>query len=188
MRWELVPVRTRLGRLLRKGTSCGDPKAEAMCRNLLKLWPALLTFAFVPGVEPTNNRAERALRAAVLWRKGCFGNQSGNGSRFTERILTTVATLRQLDRNIVGICRCGYHISSDWPTRPASIARVIITPRGGLNDYIKSTINIGILELSRLIQATLMERRSLWEFICPKKRPPSSFDNQIPLFNFCAGH
>jgi transposase len=72
-----------------------------MCRNLLKLWPALLTSAFVPGVEPTNNRAERALRAAVLWRKGCFGNQSGNGSRFSERILTTVATLRQQDRNIV---------------------------------------------------------------------------------------
>jgi transposase len=101
MRWELVPVRTRLGRLLRLGSSCGDPKAEAMCRNLLKLWPALLTFAFVPGVEPTNNRAERALRAAVLWRKGCFGNQSENGSRFTERILTTVATLRQQNRNVV---------------------------------------------------------------------------------------
>ncbi len=101
MRWELVPVRTRLGRLLRLGVSCGDPKAEALCRNLLKLWPALLTFAFVPGVEPTNNRAERGLRGAVLWRKGCFGNQSDNGSRFTERILTTVATLRQQDRNIV---------------------------------------------------------------------------------------
>lgn len=101
MRWELVPVRLRLGKLLRLGASCGDPKAEALCRNLLKLWPALLTFAFVPGVEPTNNRAERALRGAVLWRKGCFGNQSDNGSRFTERILTTVATLRQQDRNIV---------------------------------------------------------------------------------------
>ena len=101
MRWELVPVRTRLGRLLRLGASCGDPKAEALCRNLLKLWPALLTFALVPGAEPTNNRAERALRSAVLWRKGCFGNQSDNGSRFTERILTTVATLRQQDRNIV---------------------------------------------------------------------------------------
>ena len=72
-----------------------------MCHNLLKLWPALLTFAFVSGVEPTNNRAERALRAAVLWRKGCFGNQSENGSRFTERILTTVATLRQQNRNVV---------------------------------------------------------------------------------------
>lgn len=101
MQWELVPVRTRLGKLLRQGASCGDPKAEALCRNLLKLWPALLTFAIVPGVEPTNNRAERALRGAVLWRKGCFGNQSENGSRFTERILTTVATLKQQDRNIV---------------------------------------------------------------------------------------
>ncbi len=101
MQWQLVPVRTRLGRLLRLGASCGDPKAEAMCRNLLKLWPALLTFAMVPGAEPTNNRAERALRGAVLWRKGCFGNQSDNGSRFTERILTTVATLRQHNRNIV---------------------------------------------------------------------------------------
>jgi transposase len=55
----------------------------------------------VPGAAPTNNLAERALRGAVLWRKGCFGNQSDNGSRFTERILTTVATLRQQDRNIV---------------------------------------------------------------------------------------
>jgi len=101
MQWQLAPVRTRLGRLLRLGASCGDPKAQALCRNLLKLWPALLTFARAPGAEPTNNRAERALRGAVLWRKGCFGNQSENGSRFTERILTTVATLKQQDRNIV---------------------------------------------------------------------------------------
>ena len=101
MRWELVPVRTRWGRLLRRGASCGDRKAEALCRNLLKLWPALFTFAFVPGMEPTNNRAERALRGAVLLRKGCFGNQSNNGSRFTERILTVVASLRQQERNIV---------------------------------------------------------------------------------------
>ena len=40
------------------------------------------------------------MRGAVLWRKGCFGNQSDNGSRFTERILTTVATLNQPNRNI----------------------------------------------------------------------------------------
>ena len=101
MQWQLVPIRTRWGRLLRLGASCGDPKAEALGRNLLKLWPALFTFAMVPGAAPTNNLAERALRGAVLWRKGCFGNQSDNGSRFTERILTTVATLRQQDRNIV---------------------------------------------------------------------------------------
>ena len=50
---------------------------------------------------------------------------------------------------------------------------------------IKSTVDLGILELTRLIQTTLMERRSLWDIICPKKRSP---DRQIPLFNFCAGH
>jgi Transposase DDE domain len=37
---------------------------------------------------------------------------------------------------------------------------------------IKSTINLGILELTPLIQTTtLMEHRNLWEIICPKKRP-----------------
>jgi hypothetical protein len=38
-------------------------------------------FVFVhhEGVEPTNNRAERALRAAVQWRKIMFGNRSDTG-------------------------------------------------------------------------------------------------------------
>jgi hypothetical protein len=53
---------------------------------------------------------------------------------------------------------------------------------------IKSTINIRILGLTRIIQASLMERRSLWEIICPKKRLPTPANNQIPLFNLCAGH
>jgi transposase len=101
MRWELVRVRTRLGKLCRRGSSWGTPKAEAWCRNLLKLWPALLTFAFIPGAAPTNHRAARAFDGAVLWRKGGFGSQSDNGSRFTERILSTVATLRQQVRNIL---------------------------------------------------------------------------------------
>jgi len=43
------------------------------------------------GVEPTNNVAERALRPAVLWRKGSFGTQSDGGARFVERLLTVTA-------------------------------------------------------------------------------------------------
>jgi len=37
------------------------------------------TFLTVPGVEPTNNRAERALREHVVQRKimGCFRNGKG---------------------------------------------------------------------------------------------------------------
>jgi hypothetical protein len=38
--------------------------------------------------------AERALRPAVLWRKGSFGADSGAGSRFAARLLTVAATCR----------------------------------------------------------------------------------------------
>lgn len=47
------------------------------------------------GVAPTNNLAERDLRHAVLWRKTNFGTQSESGSRYVERILATVTTLRK---------------------------------------------------------------------------------------------
>jgi transposase len=46
---------------------------RALAKNLLKLWPALWTFADVPDVEPTNNAAERGLRAAVIYRKLSLG-------------------------------------------------------------------------------------------------------------------
>jgi uncharacterized protein (DUF3084 family) len=62
---------------------------------------ALWTFVRVRGVEPTNNAAERALRRAVLWRRKSFGTQSKAGSRFVERILSVVATLRQQGRNVM---------------------------------------------------------------------------------------
>ena len=65
-----------------------------MAAEILKLEPALWTFVDHENVEPTNNTAERAIRPAVLWRKGSFGNDSLVGSLFTARILTAVATVR----------------------------------------------------------------------------------------------
>ena len=53
------------------------------------------------GVEPTNNVSERALRPAVLWRKGSFGCDSEAGSRFAERLLTVAATCRQQGRGLL---------------------------------------------------------------------------------------
>ncbi len=46
-------------------------------------------------LSPMNNAAERAVRKAVLWRKGSFGSQSARGLRFAERVLTAAATLRR---------------------------------------------------------------------------------------------
>ncbi len=45
--------------------------------------------------------AERPLRRAVLWRRRSFGTQSEHGSRFVERILTVVTTLRQQKREVL---------------------------------------------------------------------------------------
>ena len=95
LRRRLVPLQARLGRLLRHGQENPDRKAAGLCRELSKWWAALWTFARVEGVEPTNNVAERALRPAVLWRKGSFGADSAAGSQFVERLLTVVATCRQ---------------------------------------------------------------------------------------------
>ncbi len=77
------------------------------------------------GAEPTNNLAERALRPAVLWRKGSFGSDSEAGSRFAERLLTVAATCRQQGRNLLNFLVVageaalqGTAVPSLLPTRP----------------------------------------------------------------------
>jgi transposase len=97
---KLVPLKARLGQLLVRGEASGDRKA-ALWRDLNQWWEALWTFTKVEGVEPTNNVSERALRPAVLWRKGSFGNDAQSGSRFVERMLTVVATCRQQGRRLL---------------------------------------------------------------------------------------
>ncbi len=101
LRRRLVPLQARLGRLLGRGQENADRKAAALCRELDKWWAALWTFARVERVEPTNNVSERALRPAVLWRKGSFGSDSQAGSQFAERLLTVVASCRQQGRPLL---------------------------------------------------------------------------------------
>ena len=97
----VVPLRRRVKALLKQGAVCGHAKTMSMCREILTLEPALWTFVRVPGVEPTNNAAERVIRALVIWRKICFGTHSPEGSRFVERMMTVVCTLKQQGRNVV---------------------------------------------------------------------------------------
>jgi len=97
----MQPIQTRVGDLLREGAALACDKTRRTCENLLKLEVALWTFVRVEGVEPTNNSAERGLRRAVLWRRRSFGTQSEDGSRFAERVLTAVTTLRQQKRDVL---------------------------------------------------------------------------------------
>ncbi|HEY3445470.1 MAG TPA: transposase, partial [Myxococcales bacterium] len=81
---------------------------SGMATAILKLKGALFTFVDREGIEPTNNSAERAIRHAVMYRKTSFGTQSDGGSRFVERILTTIATLRQQNRNVLEFVTAAY--------------------------------------------------------------------------------
>jgi transposase len=100
-RTYMQPIRREVERLLEAGQRCGVPKTEGTCREIFKLRQALWTFVRHEGVEPTNNAAERAIRPGVLWRKGSFGTQSAEGSRFVEALMTVVATLKQQHRNVL---------------------------------------------------------------------------------------
>ncbi len=101
LRTDIAGQRPWLRALLREGAVCGCAKTAAVCRELLRLEPALWTFLRVEGVEPTNNAAERALRHAVLWRKSSYGTASAKGSHYVAKILSVVATCRQQERNVL---------------------------------------------------------------------------------------
>jgi transposase len=95
------PLQTRMREALEEGVACGPKKTAAMCRHLLKHERAMWRFVNTPGLEPTNNLAERMLRGAVIWRKKCFGNASEGGLRYVERVLSVMQTLRRRGHNVL---------------------------------------------------------------------------------------
>jgi transposase len=99
---EMRPVQDELRALLEQG---GGPSKlnrfhRVFSNNLLKIWAALWTFVTTPGVEPTNNAAERALRGPVIARRLSYGNQSRDGETFTERALSASVTCRLQRRSL----------------------------------------------------------------------------------------
>lgn len=99
---EVLPwLREEVHLLLDAGSGCGCAKTAGVCNELLSIEPSLWTFATTPGVEPTNNAAERAVRHAVCWRKTSYGTDSERGSRFVERMLTVVASCRCQGRDVM---------------------------------------------------------------------------------------
>jgi transposase len=90
----IAPLRQRMHDALVEGAACGQRKTAGLCRALLKREAALWRFARTPGLQPTNNLAERMLRGAVIWRKKSFGSASQAGCRYVERMLSVIETLR----------------------------------------------------------------------------------------------
>ena len=99
---EIAPIQTQLRQLLEHASpkKARNRWHRQFANNLLKIWPALWTFASIDGIEPTNNPAERALRGPVIHRKLSLGTQSPTGERFAERALTAATTCRMQQRSL----------------------------------------------------------------------------------------
>ena len=88
----------RLCRLVRRYELRSDD-AGRLVRRLRREMGSLWVFLNESGVEPTNNRAERALRFGVLWRKGSLGTASAKGNDWVQRSLSLRQTCRQLEQS-----------------------------------------------------------------------------------------
>ena len=117
---EILPwLREEVDGLLRAGSRCGCAKTAGVCRELLGIEASLWTFASRPGVEPTNNAAERAVRHAVCWRKTSYGTDSERGSRFVERMLSAVASCRSQGRDVMRFLAQAITAHRDHSQRPS---------------------------------------------------------------------
>jgi transposase len=88
--------------VMRCGTE--DVPATKHSRNLAKRLEkhgeSYFRFMTTPGVEPTNNLAEQAIRFVVLDRVVTQGTRSEVGNRWCERIWTVIATCGQQGRSV----------------------------------------------------------------------------------------
>jgi len=72
-----------------------DPDEQRIANRFRKQRPHLLTFLHLPGVDPTNNLAERQLRPAVIARKLSAGNKTDRGRQTFEILASLAATCHQ---------------------------------------------------------------------------------------------
>jgi transposase len=74
-------------------------EARNLAKRFKKHGEAYLKFITTPGVEPTNNLAEQAIRFVVIDRQITQGPKGEAGRRWLERIWTTMATCAQQGRS-----------------------------------------------------------------------------------------
>jgi transposase len=88
--------------VLRQATHDVPPTrhSQTMATRFAKHGEAYFEFVTTPGVEPTNNLAEQAIRFVVIDRHVTQGTRGEAGRRWCERIWTVIATCGQQERSV----------------------------------------------------------------------------------------
>jgi transposase len=74
--------------------------ANNLAKRFREHGEAYFRFVTTPGIEPTNNLAEQAIRFVVIDRRITLGTRSETGRRWCERIWTVIATCAQQGRSV----------------------------------------------------------------------------------------
>ena len=74
--------------------------AQNLALRFEKHGECYLKFITTPGLDPTNNVAEQAIRFVVIGRKVTQGTRSEWGCRWLERIWTVIATCHHQGRSV----------------------------------------------------------------------------------------
>jgi transposase len=74
--------------------------SQNLAQRFVKHGKAYFEFVTTPGVEPTNNLAEQAIRFVVIDRRVTQGTRGEKGRRWCERIWTVIATCSQQGRSV----------------------------------------------------------------------------------------
>ena len=90
-RRELV----KAGERLRRSMLDAPPRAANLARRFQVNGDAYLRFITHPEIEPTNNRAEQAIRTVVIDRAASQGTRSRVGRLYKERMWSAIATCAQ---------------------------------------------------------------------------------------------
>lgn len=76
------------------------PDLQRLCKRMVKYRNELYTF-IKTRVEPTNNKAEREIRPAVLMRKMSYGNRSVQGAKNQSILMSVIRTCAKQNINFV---------------------------------------------------------------------------------------
>jgi len=97
--WSLEAARQRV---LRSGSEAAPPgkHSQNLAERFRRHGESYFRFLTTPGLEPTNNVAEQAIRFVVIDRHITQGTRSEGGRRWCERIWTVIATCTQQGRSV----------------------------------------------------------------------------------------
>jgi len=115
----MIPVRQQMEAALERAAQAGLEHVSGSCADILAHARALWTFVDRQGVDPTNNHAERELRAFVLWRRRSFGTQSERGNLFAERLMTVAHTARKQKRHVLSFLTACCQAQRDQTSSPS---------------------------------------------------------------------